>query len=184
VTHFEPLGERLIHQGRVLRVVAARFRGPGGEEFERDLVRSMGAVAVVPVDLEAAGGPEVVVVRQYRPAIDAWLTEIPAGLRDVPGEAPQVTAARELAEEVGLAAARLDLLTVFVNAAGMTDQRTHIFLGTGLTPVASAAHGVEEQYMETGRLRLADVPPLVASGELGDAKTVIGLLLAIERLRA
>jgi ADP-ribose pyrophosphatase len=177
---FEALGERTLHRGKVLHLVEARFRGPAGEEFSRDVVRSMGAVAVIPVD-ETPRGPEAVVLRQYRPALGAWLTEIPAGLRDISGEAPDATAARELAEEAGLAAKHYELLIVFENAAGMTDQRTHLYLATGLSEVPVAREGVEESYLEVARLALADVPSLIASGEITDAKTVIGLLLAGQR---
>jgi ADP-ribose pyrophosphatase len=164
-----------------MRVVQASFTSPDGERFERDLVRAPGAVAVVPVAGGGDRGPEAVLVRQYRPALDEWLVEIPAGLRDKAGEAPEATAARELAEEAGLAAASYELLTVFVNAAGMTDHRTYIYLAGGLSEVPSAADGVEERYLSVERVALADVPALVASGELVDAKTVIGLLLACRR---
>ena len=84
-------------------------------------MRSPGAVGVVPILFDAEGKPSVVLVRQYRAALDAELLEIPAGMRDVEGEPPEITARRELAEEVGLAAGRLELLTVFHNSAGMTD---------------------------------------------------------------
>ena len=177
---FRPGEERTIHRGRVMRLVSASFTSPDGEVFERDVVRSPGAVAVVPVE-EGANGPEVVVLRQYRPALDDWLVEIPAGLRDKEGEPPELTASRELGEEAGLAASGYELLTIFVNAAGMTDQRTHVYLATGLSEIPSAADGVEERFLSVERLALREVPGLVASGELVDAKTVIGLLLACRR---
>jgi len=180
VSGFRRIGEETLHRGRVVHLVRASFEGPAGERFDRDLVHSMGAVAVVAVD-DAGSGPEVVLLRQYRPALDDWLLEIPAGLRDKPGEPPEATAARELAEEAGLAADRYELLTVFANAAGMTDQRTHVYLATGLRQVPAAADGVEEQYLELLRFPLARVLDAVASGELADAKTVIGLLLACQR---
>jgi ADP-ribose pyrophosphatase len=179
--NFERRSERTLHQGYVLRLVTASFTSPDGEAFDRDIVRAPGAVAVVPVDEAAAGGPEVVLLRQYRPALDEWLLEVPAGLRDKPGEPPADTAVRELAEEAGLAAAEYELLTVFVNAAGMTDQRTHIYLARGLSSVPAAADGVEERFLSVVRVRLADVPAMVEAGELVDAKTVIGLLLACRR---
>jgi 8-oxo-dGDP phosphatase len=179
--HFEQLDERDIHRGWVIRVVQATFRGPGGEVFERDVVRSPGAVAVVPV-LDGPAGPEAIVVRQFRPAIGQWLLEIPAGLRDKPGEDPEETARRELAEEAGYAAEHYELLTVFANAAGMTDQRTHIYLATGLTEVPTGADGVEEAYLTIERVAFRDVPTLVEAGELSDAKTLIGLLMAAQRL--
>jgi len=177
---FSAEGERTIHRGHVVHLVTAAFRSPDGERFERDVIRSPGAVAVVPV-VDGPRGPRVVVQRQFRPAIGEWLVEIPAGLRDKPGEPPEETAARELAEEAGLAAERYELLTVFVNAAGMTDQRTHIYLATGLRDVPSAADGIEERYLVTAHVDLVDVPEMVADGRLVDAKTIIGLLLARDR---
>ncbi len=173
--------ERSIYRGHVMHLVSAHFTSPDGEGFDRDVVRSPGAVAVVPV-VDTPDGPEIVVLRQYRPALDDWLVEIPAGLRDKEGEPPELTASRELAEEAGLAAASYELLTVFVNAGGMTDQRTHIYLATGLSEVPSAADGVEERFLQVERVALRDVATLVASGELIDAKTIIGLLLAARRL--
>jgi len=178
---FRPIGTEEIYRGYVIRVEHADFEGPGGERFRRDVVRSPGAVAVVPV-IDGPDGPTTLLVRQYRPAIDAWLTEIPAGLRDKPGEAPEATAARELIEETGHAAARFELLTVFLNAAGMTDQRTHIFLAHDLEEVGAAGDGVEEAYLELLRVPLAEVRAMIDRQELNDAKTVIGLLLALGRL--
>jgi 8-oxo-dGTP pyrophosphatase MutT (NUDIX family) len=182
VSQFRHLEERAIHQGRVIRLVQASFVSPDDQEFQRDVVRSPGAVAIVAVD-ERPPQPEVVLVSQYRPAIDDWLVELPAGLRDKEGEPPEATAARELAEEAGLAAERYELLTEFVNAAGMTDQRTIIYLATGLRSVPNQADGLEEEYLSVERRPLAVAVEAAARGELIDAKTVIGLLLAERRLR-
>lgn len=178
---FTNLGEDEIYRGYAIRVVNASLLGPGGEPFRRDIVRAPGAVAVVPV-LDGPEGAEVVAVRQYRPALDQLLLEIPAGLRDKPGEPPEETARRELVEEAGFEAERLELLTVFANAAGMTDQRTYVYLAQGLRPVPSATDGVEEAYLTVERVRLADVEDLIARGDVVDAKTIIGLLLARARL--
>jgi len=132
---------------------------------------------VVPVD-----GDEVVLVRQYRAAVDLEILEIPAGKRDVAGEAPELTAHRELAEEVGLTAGRLVKLAEFYNSIGFSDELSHVFLGTELAPVPDDRQGEEEEHMTVERIRLDDVPALVAAGELVDAKTVIGLLMAREHL--
>ena len=145
--------------------------------FERDLVHHPGAVSVVPVD-----GDEAVLVRQYRAAVDLEVLEIPAGKRDVAGEPPEVTAHRELAEEVGLAARSLVKLAEFYNSIGFSDELSHVFLATDLSEVADDRQGEEEQHLTVERIRLDDVPALIAARQLVDAKTVIGLLLAREHL--
>ncbi len=127
-------------------------------------------------------GDEVVLVRQYRAAVDLEVLEIPAGKRDVAGEDPELTAHRELAEEVGLAAGSLHKLAEFYNSIGFSDELSHVFLATDLTPVADDRQGIEEQHLTVERIRLDDVPALIAARELVDAKTVIGLLLAREAL--
>lgn len=177
---FRMIAEQEIYRGHAIRVVQADFTGPAGEEFRRDLIRSPGAVAVVAV-AQGDQGPEAILVRQFRPPLGEWLLEIPAGLRDKPGEPPELTASRELAEEVGLAAQRYELLTHFVNAAGMTDQRTYVYLAEGLSVVPRASDGVEERYMEVEHLPLRIARDAIASGSLVDAKTVIGLLLTCAR---
>jgi ADP-ribose pyrophosphatase len=180
---FRRVGEREVYAGHIWRVVVGTFEGPDGTTFERDIVRSPGAVGVVPVLFDPEGTPSVVLVRQYRATLDTVITEIPAGMRDVPGEPPETTARRELAEEVGLAAGHLELLTVFTNSAGMTDATTHVYLATGLTRVPSAAHGPEEEAMAVLQVSMADALADVDSGTITDAKTVIGLLLAERRLQ-
>jgi 8-oxo-dGTP pyrophosphatase MutT (NUDIX family) len=181
---FRRLGERLVYQGHLWRVVVASFEAPDGRRFDRDVVRSPGAVGIVPVRFDSEGTPSVVLVRQYRAALGSEVTEIPAGMRDVDGESPERTAHRELAEEVGLAAGRLDLLAVFHNAVGMTDAVTHVYLATGLTPVPPQAQGPEEDAMVVLQIPLAEAVAEVVRGSITDAKTVIGLLLTERRLAA
>ena len=174
---FRKVGEREVYDGPVIRLVVATFAGPDGETFERDVVHHPGAVSVVPLSDDG----EVVMVRQYRAAVDADVLEIPAGKRDVPGEAPEVTAQRELGEEVGLQAGRLELLARFHNSLGFSDEESFVFLGTELTDVPADLQGIEEQHMSLERIRLDDVPRLIAEGALTDAKSIIGLTLARER---
>ncbi len=106
-------------------------------EFERDVVHHPGAVSVVPIIDGGASGHQVILVRQYRAAIDAELLEIVAGKRDVAGEPPEVTARRELAEEVGMVAGRMELLAEFYNSPGFCDEHSCVFLGLDLEPTAS-----------------------------------------------
>lgn len=178
---FRHVSESLIHEGHVWRVVVGTFEAPSGERFERDIVRSPGAVGVVPL-LYHDGVATVVLVRQYRPPLDRLVLEIPAGIRDVPNEPTEVTAARELAEEVGLAPAKLQYLTHYFTSGGMTDSILHLYLATELTAVPPTAHGPEEQHMEVVQLPLAEAVAMVVRGEINDAKTVIGLLLVDRQL--
>jgi ADP-ribose pyrophosphatase len=176
---FEQTGERTVHQGHTIRTVVGSFVGPDGSTFERDIVRHPGAVSIVPLHDDGT----VSLVRQYRAAIDADMLEIPAGICDVEDEPPEVTASREMAEEVGLAADHVELLSDYFGSAGYSDARTWVYLGTGLRPCANDLQGIEEQHMTIERVRLDDVHRMIASRELVDAKTIIGLLLTIDRLR-
>jgi ADP-ribose pyrophosphatase len=181
---FRHLGEREVHEGRIWRVVVANFAAPDGTTFERDVVRSPGAVGVVPIIFDAEGSIAVVLLRIYRPALDAEVIEIPAGMRDVAGEDTEVTARRELREEVGMEADDIELLTVFHNSAGMTDATTHIYLASGLRAVGSDLQGPEEDAMSVFEIPLAEAFAQVVSGTITDAKIVIGVLLAWQRLGA
>ena len=179
---FRRVAERPLYQAHVWRAAAVTIEGPDGEHFKREIVFSPGAVAVVPVLFDAEGTPAVVLVRQYRAALDADLLEIPAGTRDVEGEDPATTAGRELIEEAGFAAERLQLLVSFYNAAGMTDSYTHVFVATGLTPAPRDLHGPEEHEMEVVPIALADAMAMIDRGEITDAKTLVGLLLVDRKL--
>ena len=180
---FRHLGDRLVHQGYIWRVVVGTFEAPDGERFERDIVRSPGAVGVVPLLFDEAGEPVVVLVRQYRAPMDRYVLEIPAGMRDVADEPLELTAEREMAEEVGLTCGRLEPLTSYFTSAGMTDSVLHIYLATELEEVERQLHGPEETHMEMLHLPLAEAVEMVVRGEIQDAKTVIGLLLVDRRWR-
>ena len=181
-TGFRHLGDRLVHQGYIWHVAVGTFEAPDGSTFERDIVRSPGAVAAVPLIFDAEGNASVVLVRQYRSPYDEFVVEIPAGMRDVPDEPTDVTAARELVEEVGLRPGRLEPLTEFYPSAGMTDSVLHLFVATDLEVVEDERHGPEEQHMEVLHLPLGVARGMVERGEIRDAKTIIGLLLVARRL--
>ena len=180
---FRPVAERTLHRWAVWSLVEGDFAAPDGEAFTRTFVRSPGAVGVVPVLFDAEGVPSVVLVRQYRPPLDRLFDEIPAGMRDVEGEPPEVTAARELVEEVGMTAGRLELLARFHNACGLTDAETHLYLATGLAATEHDRQGPEERAMTVHQVPLADAVAAVLAGAITDGKTVTGLLLAERLLR-
>ena len=152
-----------------LRLEELDVTTPSGT-VQRIAVRHPGAVAIVAVHADA-----VLLIRQYRAAIDAALLEIPAGKLDVAGEPTELTAARELEEEVGYKPGRLVHVSDFFTAPGFSDERMSLFFATELTAVGASPHGPEEEAADVTSVPMADVPALLASGEIEDAKTFIGL---------
>jgi 8-oxo-dGTP pyrophosphatase MutT (NUDIX family) len=179
VGEFRKVDEDVVFRGHLISVAKGTFEDPSGERFERDVVHHPGAVSVVPVFEDTR---TVLLVRQYRAAVDRVLLEIPAGKRDVDGEDPEVTAARELEEEVGVRPGRLEKLAEFFNSPGFSDEHSFVYLATGLEHTEISAQGVEEQHMTVEEVPLDEVASLVASGALVDAKSIIGLALAKEAL--
>ena len=171
--HFRVVGSSTLCDAGFLSVSRLRVADRDGEEFDRHVVHHPGAVVVVPVIDDHA-----VMVRQWRVATGRELLEMPAGKRDVAGEAPETTANRELEEEIGYHARQLDRLCEFYNSPGFCDEYTHLFLATDLEPRERAAVSAEEAAMTIERVPLAQVDALIASGDLVDAKSIIGLLLA------
>src|SRR5579875_456302 len=154
---FRKVGSELRFEGSLFQVESVEFESPAGDRFERDIVHHPGAVVVVPVTEDA----RVIMVRQFRAAIGDDLLEIPAGKRDVDGEATEVTAARELAEEIGRRAGRLELLARFYNSPGFTDEFTYLYLARQLAEVPLDRQGQEEQVMTIEEIPLDDVPGLM-----------------------
>ncbi|MGH9112002.1 MAG: NUDIX domain-containing protein [Acidimicrobiales bacterium] len=174
---FRIVGERAAWQGRRMAVAIAEVEGPDGDRFEREIIHHPGAVGVVPLHDDGT----VTLVHQYRVAIGADMWEIPAGLRDVAGEPTHETARRELAEEAGLQAGRIEHLVTFHNSAGFSDEAVVVYLATELVGVADDRQGVEEQHMLVERVSLEDALTMVDDGRLTDAKTVIALLTLARR---
>lgn len=150
---------------------------PDGSRSEREVVEHTSAVAVVPLLSDGT----VVLLRQYRHPVGGYLLEIPAGILDVEGEPEADAAHRELVEETGLRAGRLEHLVTFHNSAGWTDERTSVYLGHDLSevePPDGFTPEAEEADMEVVRLPLDAAVEGVGAGEITDAKTVVGLLMA------
>jgi 8-oxo-dGDP phosphatase len=175
--HFRCRDQSLVHQGAVVGFYRAVIEDSAGNRFDRDLIRHPGAVSVVPID-----GEDVLLVRQYRAALDAELLELPAGKRDVEGEPPIVTAHRELAEEVGMRAGSMEPLINIHHSPGFCDEYGHLFLATELEPVPQDRMGPEEQVMTVHRVPLAEAVEWCLDGTVTDAKSVAGILAAARRL--
>lgn len=150
---------------------------PDGSVGEREVVEQPDAVGVVPL----VGDGTVLLLRQYRHPFGEYMLEIPAGKLDREGEDREGAAARELTEETGFVADRLEPLFSFRNSAGWTDEVTHLFLARGLSNAGvpdDFTPKAEEADMELVRMPLPDALAAVRDGTISDAKTVIGLLLA------
>ena len=181
---FKRLSESKIHQGFIWHLATAEFESPDGEVFSRDIVRSPGAVGVLPLWFDSESVASVALVSQYRPPYGRRIIEIPAGMRDVEGEDTAEVARRELIEEAGLSAGAVELLTEIYPSPGMTDSVTTLYLATDCAEVPHDRQGPEEAHLEVLRVPLAEALEMVERGEICDAKSVVALLLADRRLRA
>ena len=176
---YRVLASEPVYQGRVISLVKDTVAMPDGGEGVREVVRHIGAVAVVALDDDG----RVVLVRQYRHPVRAALWELPAGLRDADGEPPLETAKRELAEEVQLAAEHWALLATTYSSPGFSDEQVLVYLAEGLSeaphPEGFAAEH-EEVDMTVDRVPLAEAVRRVFDGEIRNASAVVGLLAAAQ----
>jgi ADP-ribose pyrophosphatase len=178
------ISRRLIHKGRKFDFEQVVVAGASGEPIAREVVRHPGAVVVVPV-LEDGGGPggggggaRLVMIRNRRVAVGETLLEFPAGTLDE-GERPEACAGRELAEETGYEARGVVALGWFYTTPGLTDERMHAFVATGLREVGQRLE--EDESITVEVLPAAEVLRRVDAGELRDGKSIVALFLAMRR---
>jgi ADP-ribose pyrophosphatase len=167
----------LKFEGRVIDVSSERLKYANGREYDIDFVRHPGAAAVVAVDAQ----DRLCVVRQYRHGIADFLWEIPAGKLDR-GEAPEVCAVRELAEETGVTARRWSSLGLYIPAPGIFTEVIHLFLAQELE-VGTASPDADEE-LEIEWLPFREAFERVARGDWNDGKTAMALLRAQYRLHS
>ena len=165
-----------IYKGRVFLLVRENVTLDNGATADLEYVEHPGAAAIVPL---AANG-EVVLIRQYRHALKGYIWEIPAGTLN-PGEPVADCARRELTEETGLAAAAWEKIGEITPVPGYSDERVHLFLAWGLTPARQALDA--DEVLAVHRVPLPEALGMIERGEIQDAKTICGLLLAERRAR-
>jgi len=175
VTAEHPLSSRRVYEGRILNLRTDEVELPSGRRVVLEIVEHRGAVAIVPII-----DGDVVLVRQFRAAVGRALLEIPAGSVE-PGEAIEACLQRELAEEIGMRAGRTDHLITFYPSPGFLTEAVHVYAAGELTPHRLQA---EEEDLTVVRVPLARAAALVAHGEIVDAKSIIGLLLAAGKDRS
>ncbi len=171
------LASRVVHDGRVVRLSVDRVRFPDRSEGTLELIRHPGAAAVVPfADPPESPDPAILLLRQYRYASGGYLYEVPAGLPQGPDETWAECARRELAEETGYAAARVDYLTRIFTTPGFTNEVVHLFLATDLA--AGEARRDPDEFITVDAHPFSHALEMVRTGEIVDCKTVAALLYA------
>ncbi|HUI11781.1 MAG TPA: NUDIX hydrolase [Bacteroidota bacterium] len=173
------LSRELLYTGRVIDLIVDRVEYPSGAAGVREIARHPGGSVIVPL----LDDGRVLLVTQLRYPIGGRVTELPAGKLSA-GEEPSAAALRELAEETGYSASALEHLVTVYTTPGFCDERLHIYMARGLRPVPGGPRREEgELTMTVEAVPLDEAVRRALRGELPDAKTIIGLLLAWERLR-
>ncbi len=165
-----------VFQGRVFDVRRDWVRLPNGRTTALDIITHHGAVTIVPLDKQG----QLWLVRQYRHAAGTMLLEFPAGTLE-PNEAPEVCAAREIREEIGMAAENLQLLGTFYLAPGYSTEYMHVYLATDLSPAPLPPDA--DEILEPVTLPIDEILNLARAGQIQDAKTLAALMLALPYLK-
>jgi len=159
-----------VFTGKVLTLNIDTVTLPNGFTVDLEIVRHPGAAAVVPLKDNGT----VVLIKQFRHAAGGFIYEIPAGKLH-PGEDSMHCAARELEEEIGYVAGRLELLTSILTAPGFTDEVIHIYKATGLT--AGRQQLDRDEVLEVLEISFEEAIKMIKAGTIRDAKTIVGLQL-------
>ena len=168
---------RRVYEGKVLSLDLDEVEEPGGVTATREVVRHRGSVAALPVTSDG----KALLVRQYRYPVDASIWELPAG-RLEEGEEPEPAIQRELREEIGRRAEKLEKLAFFYTTPGFCDESMHLFRATGLVEDKKAAD--DDERIEVGEFTRDQLADMIASGEIKEGKTLVACLMESERRRA
>jgi 8-oxo-dGTP pyrophosphatase MutT (NUDIX family) len=171
---FETTSSEILHTGKIFALRIDQVRMPGGEIVTREVVENFGAVAIVAMDDDG----RIPMIYQYRHPFGRRLWELPAGLLDIDGEAPHLTAARELHEEAGLRAETWRVLADLDSAPGFSDESVRVFLATGLTEIDRPKAHDEEADMTLEWYPLAEAVQRIFSGDIVNSLAVSGILAA------
>jgi ADP-ribose pyrophosphatase len=167
--HARTTAHRRVYDGHVLDLDVDDVEEPGGVRGRREVVRHRGSVAMLPVDADG----RVLLVRQYRYAVASYVWELPAGRLDA-GETPEEGARRELVEEAGLEAGRVEPVLSFFTTPGFCDEVIHVFRATDLRTVS--ARPEEDERIELTWFTLEDALAMIDRGAIKEGKTLIALL--------
>jgi ADP-ribose pyrophosphatase len=170
------LRSQRIYTGKVINLDVDTVQFPDGSVGELEMVRHPGASAILPFLSDPRGAdPQILLIRQYRYAANSFIYEVPAG-RLEPGETPETCAHRELREETGCTAGRLERLTTVFTTPGFTDERIHLFMATDLT--RGEARREADEFVENVTMTLSNALAMIEQGEIVDGKTAVALMFA------
>jgi ADP-ribose pyrophosphatase len=173
------LKSKRIYEGKVISLDVDKVAFPDGSIGELEMVRHPGASAVVPfLDHPRESDPRILLIRQYRYAADSFLLEIPAG-RLERGETPVACAARELEEETGRKARSFRKVFELFTTPGFTDEKIHLFLAWDLEEGKVGRE--QDEIIDEVSVKLSAALQMVASGEIADSKTALGIFFATRR---
>lgn len=172
---FELIGSEIVYPGRAFTIRRDQVRLPDGRTTKLDIVEHHGSVVLIPIDDQG----NLLFVRQYRHAARLDMLELPAGTLDE-GELPEVCAARELREETGRAANRLESLGGFYLAPGYSTEYMYVYLASGLYDSPLAAD--EDEFLQVVPVPLAEAMQMTGKGLLPDAKSLAALWMARSQL--
>ncbi len=165
-----------IYTGRVVSLDVDQVRFPDGSTGEMEIIRHSGAAAILPFLSDPAGeDPQIMLLRQYRYAANGYLYEVPAGKLEK-DETPQACAERELREETGCSAQRIEPMFSFLTTPGFTDEVIHAFIATGLT--TGEKHLDVDEFSEVVTFKLSQALRMIQTNEIRDAKTALIILYA------
>lgn len=168
------LSSRELYTGKIFRLDRDTVRFPDGTDAEMDIIRHVGASAIVPFMSDPDGeDPQLLLLRQYRYAAGGYIYEVPAGRLDG-DESPMHCAVRELKEETGCTAAAMQPLFTMFTTPGFTDEKIHVFMATGLQHGEAAREA--DEFADVVIMRLAEALELIRTGAIMDAKTALSIL--------
>jgi ADP-ribose pyrophosphatase len=171
------VSRRVLHKGRKFDFEVVEYMGNAGKRLKREIVRHPGAVVILPI-LEAGPGGRICLIRNWRPALEKEIVELPAGTLEK-GEAPEACARRELIEETGYEAGAMVKLGSFYTSPGLSDERMTAFVATGLRHVGQRLE--EDEHLTVLPVATSQAFAMIESGELVDAKSMLTLLWARAR---
>ncbi|MGE6629440.1 NUDIX hydrolase [Bacillus sp. NPDC077027] len=164
------IASKEIYKGKIIDLIVEDVELPNGKSGKRELIKHPGAVAVI----ARTADKKIILVKQYRKALERAIVEIPAGKLE-PGEEPQHTALRELEEETGYTTNHLEKLTAFYTSPGFADEIVHVYEANQLLPLEEKRELDEDEFVEVMEVSLEEALRLVEKQHIYDAKTVYAI---------